>query len=140
MMIISMHARSDMFFLLIFSGWKENVKALCSDASHTRSGVASSCLIYTITADICGFNSYLSFSLDNKHLIWWHGHFLQVNSAKEIEKNLKALKAKLSDEEVLEKSLDVKLIERKGKRTFLLRLCWVYVFNHIWAKIFVVFF
>ncbi|XP_028753310.1 kinetochore protein NUF2 homolog [Neltuma alba] len=39
----------------------------------------------------------------------------QVNSAKEIEKSLKALKAKLSDEEVLEKSLDVKLVERKGK-------------------------
>ncbi|KAK4254382.1 hypothetical protein QN277_009772 [Acacia crassicarpa] len=39
----------------------------------------------------------------------------QVNSSKEIEKNLKALRAKLSDEEVLEKSLDVKLVERKGK-------------------------
>ncbi|XP_061365812.1 kinetochore protein NUF2 homolog [Gastrolobium bilobum] len=39
----------------------------------------------------------------------------QVNSAKSIEKDLKALKAKLSDEEVLEKSLDAKLVERQKK-------------------------
>ncbi|KAK7319079.1 hypothetical protein RJT34_03792 [Clitoria ternatea] len=39
----------------------------------------------------------------------------QVNSAKSIEKDLKALKVKLSDEEVLEKSLEAKLVERQSK-------------------------
>ncbi|MED6168001.1 hypothetical protein PIB30_008023 [Stylosanthes scabra] len=39
----------------------------------------------------------------------------QVNSAKSVEKELKALKAKLSDEEVLEKSLEAKLVERQSK-------------------------
>ncbi|KAK7359090.1 hypothetical protein VNO77_01036 [Canavalia gladiata] len=39
----------------------------------------------------------------------------QVNYAKSIEKELKTLKAKLSDEEVLEKSLDAKLVERQSK-------------------------
>ncbi|KAK7399677.1 hypothetical protein VNO78_10865 [Psophocarpus tetragonolobus] len=39
----------------------------------------------------------------------------QVNSAKSIEKDLKVLKAKLSDEEISEKSLEVKLVERQSK-------------------------
>ncbi|CAL0306517.1 unnamed protein product [Lupinus luteus] len=39
----------------------------------------------------------------------------QVNSVKSVEKELKALKAKLSNEEVLEKSLDAKLAERQSK-------------------------
>ncbi|KAH1134836.1 hypothetical protein AAZX31_05G157800 [Glycine max] len=39
----------------------------------------------------------------------------QVNSAKSIEKDLKALKAKLSDEEILEKSLEAKLVEKQSK-------------------------
>ncbi|CAI8618830.1 unnamed protein product [Vicia faba] len=39
----------------------------------------------------------------------------QVNSAKSVEKNLKALKAKLGDEEVLEKSLEAQLVERQSK-------------------------
>ncbi|KAJ8768236.1 hypothetical protein K2173_021176 [Erythroxylum novogranatense] len=39
----------------------------------------------------------------------------QVNSAKSIEKDYKALKAKLEDDEVLDKSLDAKLIERQSK-------------------------
>ncbi|KAJ1386124.1 Nuf2, N-terminal domain superfamily [Sesbania bispinosa] len=39
----------------------------------------------------------------------------QVNSAKSVEKDLKALKAKLSDEEILEKSLEAKLVERQSK-------------------------
>ncbi|KAK4343291.1 hypothetical protein RND71_036385 [Anisodus tanguticus] len=39
----------------------------------------------------------------------------QVNSTKSIEKDVKVLKQKLSDEEVLEKSLEAKLVERQGK-------------------------
>ncbi|TKY60161.1 Kinetochore protein nuf2 [Spatholobus suberectus] len=39
----------------------------------------------------------------------------QVNSAKSIEKDLKALKAKLSDGEILDKSLEAKLVERQSK-------------------------
>ncbi|RDX87414.1 hypothetical protein CR513_31113, partial [Mucuna pruriens] len=39
----------------------------------------------------------------------------QVNSAKAIQKDLKALKAKLSDEEISEKSLEAKLVERQSK-------------------------
>ncbi|KAL1312836.1 hypothetical protein HN51_039418 [Arachis hypogaea] len=39
----------------------------------------------------------------------------QVNSAKSVEKELKALKAKLSDEQVLEKSLESKLAEKQSK-------------------------
>ncbi|XP_020213293.1 kinetochore protein NUF2 homolog [Cajanus cajan] len=39
----------------------------------------------------------------------------QVNSAKSVEKDLKALKAKLSDEKILEKSLEAKLVERQSK-------------------------
>ncbi|KAL4305281.1 Kinetochore protein [Arachis hypogaea] len=38
----------------------------------------------------------------------------QVNSAKSVEKELKALKAKLSDEQVLEKSLESKLAEKQS--------------------------
>ncbi|XP_015055911.1 kinetochore protein NUF2 homolog isoform X1 [Solanum pennellii] len=39
----------------------------------------------------------------------------QVNSTKSIEKDVKVLKLKLSDEEVQEKSLEAKLVERQGK-------------------------
>ncbi|GAU18718.1 hypothetical protein TSUD_80060 [Trifolium subterraneum] len=39
----------------------------------------------------------------------------QVSSAKSVEKDLKAIKAKLGDEEVLEKSLEAKLVERQSK-------------------------
>ncbi|XP_058735788.1 kinetochore protein NUF2 homolog [Vicia villosa] len=39
----------------------------------------------------------------------------QVNSAKSVEKNLKALKAKLGDEEVQEKTLETQLVERQSK-------------------------
>ncbi|CAJ1938305.1 unnamed protein product [Sphenostylis stenocarpa] len=39
----------------------------------------------------------------------------QVNSGKSIEKDLKALKAKFSDEEMLEKSLEARLVERQSK-------------------------
>lgn len=44
--------------------------------------------------------------------------FWQVNSVKSIEKEVKVLKAKLSDEEVLDKSLEAKLVERQGKGSF----------------------
>ncbi|KAK7290609.1 hypothetical protein RIF29_05155 [Crotalaria pallida] len=39
----------------------------------------------------------------------------QVNSVKTVEKELKALKTKLSDEEVLEQTLGVKLVEKQSK-------------------------
>ncbi|PON83922.1 Kinetochore protein Nuf [Trema orientale] len=39
----------------------------------------------------------------------------QVNSAKSVDKDYKSLKAKLSDEGVLDKSLEAKLLERQGK-------------------------
>ncbi|KAK6945603.1 Kinetochore protein Nuf2, N-terminal [Dillenia turbinata] len=39
----------------------------------------------------------------------------QVNNAKTVEKDVKVLKAKLSDEGLLDKSLEVKLVERQGK-------------------------
>ncbi|CAJ2677209.1 unnamed protein product [Trifolium pratense] len=39
----------------------------------------------------------------------------QVNSAKSVEKDLKAIKVKLGDEEVLEKSLEAKLVEMQSK-------------------------
>ncbi|XP_027347793.1 kinetochore protein NUF2 homolog [Abrus precatorius] len=51
----------------------------------------------------------------SKHYNLMQGIQEQVNSAKSIEKDLKALKAKLSDEEVLEKSLEAKLVERQSK-------------------------
>ncbi|WVZ26515.1 hypothetical protein V8G54_005059 [Vigna mungo] len=60
----------------------------------------------------------------------------QVNSGKSIEKELKALKAKLSDEEMLEKSLEARLVERKSKGTssannavFLLIASWLNRFS-----------
>lgn len=40
---------------------------------------------------------------------------IQVNSAKSVDKDYKALKAKLSDDGVIEKSLEAKLLERQGK-------------------------
>ncbi|XP_045825573.1 kinetochore protein NUF2 homolog isoform X1 [Trifolium pratense] len=43
----------------------------------------------------------------------------QVNSAKSVEKDLKAIKVKLGDEEVLEKSLEAKLVEMQSKGIFL---------------------
>ncbi|GMP84741.1 hypothetical protein CsSME_00038153 [Camellia sinensis var. sinensis] len=39
----------------------------------------------------------------------------QVNSAKTIEKDVKVLKVKQSDEEMIDKSLEAKLVERQGK-------------------------
>lgn len=39
----------------------------------------------------------------------------QVNSAKSVDKEYKALRAKLSDEVVLDKSLEAKLLERQGR-------------------------
>ncbi|KAI4298994.1 hypothetical protein L6164_032494 [Bauhinia variegata] len=51
----------------------------------------------------------------SKHFAQMQAIQEQVNSAKSIEKDLKALKAKLSDEGVLEKSLEAKLVERQGK-------------------------
>ena len=48
-----------------------------------------------------------------------------MNSAKSVEKECKGLKAKLSDDAVLDKSLEAKLIERKGKGRFLFKLCCV---------------
>ena len=40
-----------------------------------------------------------------------------MNSAKAIEKDLKVLKTKLSEEGVLDKSLEAKLVEWQGKGT-----------------------
>ncbi|KAJ7946623.1 kinetochore protein Nuf2 [Quillaja saponaria] len=51
----------------------------------------------------------------SKHFAQMQAIQEQVTSAKSIEKDLKALKAKLSDEGVLDKSLEAKLIERNGK-------------------------
>lgn len=42
----------------------------------------------------------------------------QVNSAKIIEKEVKALKAKLSDEGVSNMSLEAKIVERQAKGCF----------------------
>ncbi|KAL5566463.1 hypothetical protein UlMin_029627 [Ulmus minor] len=39
----------------------------------------------------------------------------QVNSSKSVEKDLKAMKAKISDLEVMDKSLDAQLLDRQGK-------------------------
>ncbi|KAL7194898.1 hypothetical protein ACSBR1_001179 [Camellia fascicularis] len=41
----------------------------------------------------------------------------QVNSAKTIEKDVKVLKVKQSDEEMIDKSLEAKLVEWQGKGT-----------------------
>lgn len=51
----------------------------------------------------------------SKHYKQVHAIQEQVNSAKTIEKDLKTLKAKLGDEEVLEKSLEAKLVESQSK-------------------------
>ncbi|XP_022157479.1 probable kinetochore protein NUF2 [Momordica charantia] len=50
-----------------------------------------------------------------KHLAQMHTIQEQVNSAKSVEKEFKALKAKLSDEELLDKSLQVKMVELQAK-------------------------
>ncbi|KAH7575734.1 hypothetical protein JRO89_XS02G0205300 [Xanthoceras sorbifolium] len=47
---------------------------------------------------------------------------VQVNSAKSIEREYKALKAKVSDDGVLDKSLEAKLVERQAKGRFLFKL------------------
>lgn len=52
-----------------------------------------------------------------------------MNSAKSVEKEWKGLKAKLSDDAVLDKSLEAKLIERQGKGRFLFKLCCVTVLH-----------
>ncbi|WVZ25124.1 hypothetical protein V8G54_003668 [Vigna mungo] len=64
------------------------------------------------------------------------GKHTLVNSGKSIEKELKTLKAKLSDEEILEKSLEARLVERKSKGTssannavFLLIASWLNRFS-----------
>ncbi|KAA3478433.1 putative kinetochore protein NUF2 [Gossypium australe] len=51
----------------------------------------------------------------SKHFALMQAIHEQVNSAKSVEKECKGLKAKLSDDVVLDKSLEAKLIERQGK-------------------------
>ncbi|KAK9270186.1 hypothetical protein L1049_025762 [Liquidambar formosana] len=51
----------------------------------------------------------------SKHFLQMQAIQEQVNTAKSVEKDVKVLKAKLSDEGVLDKSLEVKLVERQGK-------------------------
>ncbi|WCJ18304.1 hypothetical protein M5689_000666 [Euphorbia peplus] len=51
----------------------------------------------------------------SKHLSQMQTIHEQVNSAKSIEKDFKALKIKLSDDKVLDKSLDAKLVDRQAK-------------------------
>lgn len=51
----------------------------------------------------------------SKHFALMQAIHEQVNSAKSVEKECKGLKAKLSDDVVLDKSLEAKLIEREGK-------------------------
>lgn len=43
------------------------------------------------------------------------GYWYQVNSAKAVDKDVKVLKAKLSDEGVLDMSLEAKVLEWQGK-------------------------
>lgn len=43
-----------------------------------------------------------------------------MNSAKSIEKDVKVLKVKQSEAEMLDKSLEAKLVERQGKGSFIL--------------------
>ncbi|TYK05591.1 putative kinetochore protein NUF2 [Cucumis melo var. makuwa] len=50
-----------------------------------------------------------------KHLSLMQTIHEQVNSAKSVEREFKALKVKLSDEEVQDKSLQVKLVELQAK-------------------------
>ncbi|KAF5732127.1 kinetochore protein NUF2 isoform X1 [Tripterygium wilfordii] len=56
-----------------------------------------------------------AFNKMSKHFALMQSIQEQVNSAKSIEKDYKALKAKLSDDVVLDKSLDAKLVERQAK-------------------------
>ncbi|XP_022718650.1 probable kinetochore protein NUF2 [Durio zibethinus] len=51
----------------------------------------------------------------SKHFALMQAIHEQANSAKSVEKECKGLKAKLSDDAVLDKSLEAKLIERQGK-------------------------
>ncbi|KAK8690063.1 hypothetical protein V6N13_088767 [Hibiscus sabdariffa] len=51
----------------------------------------------------------------SKHFALMQAIHEQVNSAKSVEKECKSTKAKLSDDAVLEKSLEAKLIERQAK-------------------------
>ncbi|CAL1352631.1 unnamed protein product [Linum trigynum] len=51
----------------------------------------------------------------SKHYSQMQAIHEQMNSAKSIEKELKALKAKVSDDGVLDKSLAAKMMERRGK-------------------------
>ncbi|PPD91361.1 hypothetical protein GOBAR_DD11711 [Gossypium barbadense] len=51
----------------------------------------------------------------SKHFALMQAIHEQVNSTKSVEKECKGLKAKLSDDVVLDKSLEAKLIERQGK-------------------------
>ncbi|KAJ6741070.1 MEMBRALIN/KINETOCHORE PROTEIN NUF2 [Salix purpurea] len=51
----------------------------------------------------------------SKHFDQMQAIHEQVNSAKSIEKDYKALKAKLSDDELMDKSLDAKLVELQMK-------------------------
>nr|KJB06141.1 hypothetical protein B456_001G2697001 [Gossypium raimondii] len=51
----------------------------------------------------------------SKHFALMQAIHEQVNSAKSVEKECKGLKAKLSDDVVLDKSLEAKLIEWEGK-------------------------
>ncbi|KAG8489732.1 hypothetical protein CXB51_017726 [Gossypium anomalum] len=63
----------------------------------------------------------------SKHFALMQAIHEQVNSAKSVEKECKGLKAKLSDDVVLDKSLEAKLIEREGKGRFLFQLCCIIV-------------
>lgn len=57
------------------------------------------------------FSKSLSFVCpEPNHLV-----FEQVNSAKQVEKEVKTLKAKNSDDGVLDKSLEAKLFEHQGR-------------------------
>lgn len=47
--------------------------------------------------------------------------FLQVNSSKSVEKDVKLLKSKMADEQMLEKSLEAKLVEYQAKGLSLVR-------------------
>ncbi|CAM8906827.1 unnamed protein product [Rhodiola kirilowii] len=51
----------------------------------------------------------------SKHLAQMQAVQEQLSSAKSTEKDVKALRLKLDDERVLDKSLDAKLVERQGK-------------------------
>ncbi|KAK9078921.1 hypothetical protein SSX86_002980 [Deinandra increscens subsp. villosa] len=51
----------------------------------------------------------------NKHLKLMQSLQEQVNSAKQVEKDVKVLKAKISEDGVLDKSLEVKLFEHQGR-------------------------